>query len=78
MPAEGVQAAVRLNHMGAAAVDAILVPAPCVHEGFDHYPEGGAAFEFEFFQDLSQWLGFAAAFDQVFNGVSHPILQKSL
>ena len=64
--------------MGAAAVDAVLVPGPGVHEGLDEETEGVALLHLETVQDLAELGVLAAALDQVGKLVAHLVAQEAL
>ena len=76
--AEGVEFAVGADDVGAAAVDAVFVPVPGVHEGFDEEAEGVAFAEFELFEDVAEGGVVAAAFDEVFEAVFDFVFEESL
>ena len=76
--AEGVQFAVGADDVGAAAVDAVFVPRPGVHEGFDEQAEGVGFVEFEFMKETSERFTLATALREVFEGVAHFVAEESL
>ena len=76
--AKGIEFSVGTNDVGAAAVDAVFVPVPGVHEGLDEEAEGVAFAELEFFKDLAEGGVVAAAFDEVFDAVIDFVFQESL
>jgi len=64
--------------MGAAAVDAVFVPVPGVHEGFDEEAEGVSFAEFELFEHVAEGGIVAAAFEEVFEAVVDLVLEEAL
>lgn len=76
--AEGVEFAVGADDVGAAAVDAVFVPVPGVHEGFDEEAEGVAFAEFELFEEVAEGGVVAAAFEEVFEAVVDLVLEEAL
>src|SRR5207249_3358761 len=65
VPTERIELAVGPDDVRATAIDAVLVPRPGVHERLDEKPERVRFIHFKFLQEFAQWLGFAAAFDQI-------------
>src|SRR3569623_935182 len=76
--AEGVELAVGADYMSAAAVDAVLIPGPGVHEGLDHEPEGLAARGLQGFEQFAERLVFTAAFREVLQRIVNLVLQEAL
>ena len=68
--AEGIQFAIRADDVGAAAVNAVFVPGPGVHERLDEKPERVRFVQFKLLEQFAERFGFTAAFHQVFKFVT--------
>src|SRR2546430_4044728 len=78
VPAKRVELAVGTDDMSTAAVNAVLVPRPGVHERLDEEPERVRFVHLKLFQQFAQRFGFTAAFHQVLQTISHFVAQKIL
>ena len=64
--------------MGAAAVDAVFVPAPGIHEGLDEEPEGVLLAEFELPEEVAEGGVVAAALCEILQLVADLVAEKPL
>ena len=76
--AQSLWLAIGPDDVGAAAVDAIFVPGPGVHEGFDEEAEGVAFAELVLFENLAEFAVVATALGEVFNAVVDFVFQEAL
>ena len=64
--------------MGAAAVDAVFVPIPSIHEGFDEEAEGVFFAELVLFEQVTKRGVVAAAFGEVFEAIADFVAEEAL
>ncbi len=64
--------------MGAAAINAVFIPSPCVHERLHHQAEGHASRALHRFQKVAELRVVAAAASEVFQRVVDFVLEKAL
>jgi hypothetical protein len=76
--AERIQFTIGPDDVGAAAVNAVLVPGGGIHEGLDEEPEGVGFIQLELLEQFAERLGFATAFHQVFQFVTDFGSEKAL
>src|SRR5260221_9759431 len=76
--AKGIELAVRSDHMGATAINPVLIPCPRVHEGLDEKTEGVGLIEFKFFQQAAKRLGLTSALQQIIEAVTDLVPEKIL
>ena len=78
IPAKRIQCPILADHVRAAAVDAVLIPAPGVHERLDEQAESVLFLHFEAVQDFSQFGVLATALDEIGEFVADLVAEKSL
>src|ERR1043166_1007430 len=76
--AEGVEVAIGTDDVRAAAVNAVVVPTPGVHEGLYQNSEGVGFVHFELAEQRAERLGFAATAHQIFEAVTNLVLEEAL
>lgn len=75
---ERIELPIGPDNVSAAAVNAIFVPGPGVHKGFNHDAEGHAPGALHRLEQFAQLCVIAAAPSEVFERVMHFILKESL
>src|SRR5581483_12008097 len=76
--AEGIELAIGPDDMGAAAVDAVLVPRPRIHEGLDEEAEGVGFIELELLEQFAERFALAPALQQVLQAVADLVAEEAL
>src|SRR5436190_9083467 len=75
---ERIKFSVRPDHVSAAAIDAVFIPGPGVHERLDEKTEGVSFVEFKLLEQFAQRFGFATAAHEVFQFVTDFVAEKTL
>jgi predicted peroxiredoxin len=76
--AKRIQLPIGSDDVGAAAVNAVLIPAPRIHERLDEQAEGVRFIQLELPEQRAERFAFATALRQVFEAVTDFVAEKAL
>ena len=78
IPAKRIQLSIGADDVSAAAVNAVFIPCPSIHERFDKQAKTVVFIQLEGVQQVAERLAFAAAAREIAERVADFVAQKTL